>query len=150
MFYVALLLKMLNLCSTYNVSAHFCVSAGEWVVEHLAEHLKLRPCEQQERGKTTETRTNGRSRVKSDTLVLHTRGLKWKDVCMLDQTSLWERVGVDGKKKKKRMCSLLVHMAIRREVKLQGLILQQQPACLLTALWAFAVAQMPRGRFTWL
>lgn len=59
-------------------------------------------------------------------------------------------MGGGGQKKRKRMCSLLVHMAIRREAKLRGLILQQQPACLLTALWAFAAAQMPRGRFAWL
>lgn len=42
------------------------------------------------------------------------------------------------------MCSLLVHMAIRSEAKLQGLILQQQPACLLTALWAFCCTDAPR------
>lgn len=69
--------------------------------------------------------------------------------------ALWKRAGADENKekkieKKKRKCSLLVHMAIRSEAKLPGLIQQQQPACLLTVLWAFAAAQMPRGRFAWL
>lgn len=30
-----------------------------------------------------------------------------------------------------------------------GLILQQQPACLLTALWGFTAAQMPWGHLVW-
>lgn len=144
--YDRLLPIMINLCSTSVVSARVCVSAGGRVMKHLQEHQKNGGSTKSKKPQRPKQTAQSASNL---TLSFCTHAPR------NESTSAHlcgkELVQAGGKKReKKRMCSLLVHMAIRREAKLQGLILQQQPACLLTALWAFAAAQMPRGRLTWL
>lgn len=69
--YDALLLIMINVCSKDVASAHISVSAGEWVIKHLAEHLKLRREEQHEIEKPQRPKQTAQIESKS-----RSRGLK--------------------------------------------------------------------------